>query len=278
MRQSVDEYPTKTLSVVKQKDEKNVGLEYKTVDVLGIPVGAFTRAELTAFFLEILKSQKRGWISYVNVHTINLACSLDWFKQYLRDSIFTYCDGHGVRIGAALLGKRLTERIVFTDWIYDVCKVADQTGTGVYFLGANDIVLDKARTNLLNIFPSLKIAGMHHGYFTNQDTLSIVDLINRSGADILIVGMGMPKQEKWIQEQFAQLRPRLVLNAGSCLDFVAGSKRRCPSWLGKIGFEWLFRFILEPRRLWRRYLMGILYLFYAFLTHDYLSNEMKYFL
>jgi N-acetylglucosaminyldiphosphoundecaprenol N-acetyl-beta-D-mannosaminyltransferase len=252
----VSKHPIESSDALKSKAAKNALLQYETLEVLGVPVGVFTRTELTAMFLRILESQQRGWISYVNVHTINLAYSIGWFKKYLQDSVLTYCDGQGVRVGAALLGRRIKERIVFSDWIYDVCTIADQTGIGVYLLGAEDIVLEKAKINLLKYYPSLKISGSHHGYFTSQEAPSIVHLINRSGADILIVGMGMPKQEKWILENFDQLQPRLILNAGSCFDFIAGTKKRCPSWMGKVGLEWLFRLVLEPRRLWRRYLIG----------------------
>ena len=116
--------------------------------------------------------------------------------------------------------------------------------------------LEKAKRNLLQRFPLLPLCGTHHGYFTNQECSAVVDSINRSGAEIVIVGMGMPRQEKWIQEQFPSLKPLLILNAGSCFDFVAGTKKRCPTWLGKIGFEWFFRFLQEPVRLWKRYLLG----------------------
>jgi N-acetylglucosaminyldiphosphoundecaprenol N-acetyl-beta-D-mannosaminyltransferase len=252
----VSKHPIESSAVLKSKADKNALLQYETVEILGVPVGIFTRTELTAIFLGILESQQRGWISYVNVHTINLAYTIEWFKKYLQDSVLTYCDGQGVRVGAALLGRRINERIVFSDWVYDVCTVADQTGIGVYLLGAEDIVLEKTKINLLKSYPSLKISGSHHGYFTSQEAPSIVDLINRSGAEILIVGMGMPRQEKWIQEQFNALKPRLVLNAGSCFDFIAGTKKRCPSWMGKVGIEWLFRLAIEPQRLWRRYLIG----------------------
>ena len=256
MRLTVGANPIKPSTMLTPKEAEIASLTYETVEVLGVPVGVFTRTELTAMFLRILESRQRGWISYVNVHSINLAYSIDWLKKYLQNSILTYCDGHGVRVGAALLGRKMNRRIVFTDWIYDVCTIAIQTGIGVYLLGAEESVLEKAKNNLLKSYPSLIISGSHHGYFTSQETPGIVHLVNSSGAEILIVGMGMPRQEKWIQEQFTVLKPRLVFNAGSCFDYVAGTKNRCPSWLGKIGFEWIYRLMQDPGRLWKRYLIG----------------------
>lgn len=256
MSRFVGKQKIETSTAVETDTTKNNLPLYETVDVLGVPVGVFTRIELTAMFLSILESQQRGWISYVNVHTIHLAYSIGWFKKYLQDSVLTYCDGQGVRIGGALLGKSIKERIVFSDWIYDVCTIANQKRAGIYLLGAEINVLEKTKANLLKSYPSLKISGSHHGYFTSQESSTIVQLINRAGADILIVGMGMPKQEQWILENYEQLQPRLILNAGSCFDFLAGTKKRCPPWMGKIGLEWLYRLMLEPRRLWRRYLIG----------------------
>lgn len=229
---------------------------YETVDVLGIPIGTFTRSDLTRQFQSLLEHGKRGWISYINVYTLNLACTHAWFHRYLKNSILTYCDGQGVRFGALLTGKRIKERIVFTDWIYDVCEVALRTGKGIYLLGATEEVLSKAQSVLSNRFPNLAIRGTHHGYFSDNEQVSVVQHINQSGADIVIVGMGMPRQEKWISEHSNNLRSSLILNAGSCFDFVAGTKRRCPEWMGTMGLEWLFRFIQEPRRLWQRYLIG----------------------
>jgi len=227
-------YPIESSVAAKSKDAKNILPKYKTVEVLGVPVGVFTRAELTAMFLRILESQQCGWISYVNVHTINLVYSLDWFKKYLRDSILTYCDGQGVRVGAALLGKRIRERIVFSDWIYDVCAIADQTGSGIYLLGAEDIVLEKAKLTLLKFYPSLKISGSHHGYFTFQEVPSIVKLINHSGADILIVGMGMPKQEKWILETLINYNRDLLLTQVLVLTLSRVQKKDARLGWGKL--------------------------------------------
>jgi N-acetylglucosaminyldiphosphoundecaprenol N-acetyl-beta-D-mannosaminyltransferase len=259
--------PAKTSSI------RNSISKYEKVEVWGVPIGDLTRDQLTSIFLQLVKNRKRGWISYVNVHAMNLSYSIEWFHQYLQKSIMIYCDGQGLRYGAALLGKRISERIAFSEWILDVCEVAVQTGKGLYLLGATDEILEKAKRNLLHLYPTLAILGMHHGYFSDRESSSLIDLINRSGADIVVVGMGMPKQEKWIQENFARLKPHLVLNAGSCFDFVAGTKKRCPQWLGNIGLEWLFRLILEPKRLWRRYLIGNPLFIYRIIKTGFMRNS-----
>ncbi len=195
-------------------------------------------------------------MSYVNIHALNLASELPWFKEYLQRSLLTYCDGEGVRLGAKFLGESIPERIVLSDWISDVCNVSAELGKRVYLLGGSESVVALAAKNLVASHPHLILAGTHAGYFLPSDEPALLEHINSSGADVLIVGMGMPKQEAWIREHQSRITPRIVLNGGSCFDYVAGTKRRCPSWMGRMGLEWLFRLLQEPRRLWKRYLVG----------------------
>ncbi|MGB2869503.1 MAG: WecB/TagA/CpsF family glycosyltransferase [Bacteroidota bacterium] len=226
------------------------------VDVLGVPVHALDRHALTELLQELPEGKTRGWLSYVNVHAVNLANELPWFRDFLRESLITYCDGEGVRLGSKIIGKPLPERIVLTDWIYDVCATAQEQKWKLYLLGSTDIVLEKTVRTLQTRYPDLRFAGFHNGFFKPQENGSIVSTINRSRPDILIVGMGMPRQEKWILENIRNLKVHLIMNAGSCFDYVSGEKRRCPAWMGRLGLEWLFRLMLEPRRLWKRYLIG----------------------
>jgi N-acetylglucosaminyldiphosphoundecaprenol N-acetyl-beta-D-mannosaminyltransferase len=227
-----------------------------TVEILGVPVNRFDRSSLTQLLGHMPYGRKKGWVSYVNVHAVNLAQELPWFKEFLKASLVTYCDGEGVRLGSRIIGNPLPERIVMTDWIYDVCAVAERQEWRVYLLGSTDTVLEKTVAALRKKYAGLHIAGFHNGYFAPEDNKYIVSAINRSKPHLLIVGMGMPKQEWWILNNFDNLDVPLVMNAGSCFDYVAGEKRRCPLWMGRLGLEWLFRLALEPRRLWRRYLIG----------------------
>jgi N-acetylglucosaminyldiphosphoundecaprenol N-acetyl-beta-D-mannosaminyltransferase len=202
------------------------------VNILGTPVAALDRESLTDAFEKILASGARGWISNANIHAMNLAASLPWFMDFQQTSLFNFCDGEGVRLGARLLGHRIPERIPLTDWIYDVCRVAAQQGSGIFLLGAKDGVATIAALRLKEQIPGVVISGTHHGYFGNEETMKIVDSINASGAHILIVGMGMPIQEAWILAHRERLSPRIMMNAGSCFDYVAGTRRRCPNGIG----------------------------------------------
>ncbi|MEX2116265.1 MAG: WecB/TagA/CpsF family glycosyltransferase [Bacteroidota bacterium] len=229
---------------------------FERADVLGVTVGIFTRHRVTSLLRECLDSGVRGWISYINVNTLNIAYDQPWFRLFLNNSLFTYCDGQGVRLGAAILGKSLPERIVMSDWIYDVCEASVARGLRLYLLGSTKDSLAQAIINLKQLYPDIQIVGSHHGYFSELEGELVTQSIARLNVDILIVGMGMPLQEEWILRYYDRLNARVILNAGSCFDYVSGFKKRCPVWMGIMGLEWVYRLAQEPGRLWKRYLLG----------------------
>lgn len=246
----------KTSRIKEQALQKVFRIGFPSLELLGVRVNIFRRKELTEVVRALLEQNRRGWISYINVHAINLANEYSWFREYLNNSLVTYCDGQGVRLGAYLVHTHLPERIVMTDWVYDVCRLAEEGKWKMYFLGSTVQVVTKAVQTLRDRFPRLIVSGYHDGYLTSADSEEVVAEINRTKADIIVVGMGMPLQERWILDHAPGLNARLIFNAGSCFDYVAAAKRRCPKWIGDVGFEWLFRLMMEPARLWRRYLIG----------------------
>ena len=119
---------------------------------------------------------------------------------------------------------------------------------------------DSAAENLVRRFPRLRILGSHHGYFDqttdSTDNQALVGMINALKPDILVVGLGMPLQEKWLKENWESIEARVALTGGAGFDYVSGGLRRAPAWMRRIGLEWLGRLLIEPSRLWRRYLVG----------------------
>jgi N-acetylglucosaminyldiphosphoundecaprenol N-acetyl-beta-D-mannosaminyltransferase len=128
----------------------------------------------------------------------------------------------------------------------------------MFFLGAKDGVAREAARRMESAVPGLRVTS-HHGLFPKDDASSrtVIDLINRSGASVLLVGFGMPLQEVWITNHREELRPVIVFSVGAMFDYVAGHVVRGPRFLTAHGFEWLTRLVIEPRRLWRRYLLGL---------------------
>lgn len=129
-----------------------------------------------------------------------------------------------------------------------------------YFLGGRPGVAQKASQRLKEHSPDLRIVGIHHGFFDktpgSSENDKVVHMINRVKPNILIIGFGMPMQERWLMENWDQIEANVVITAGAILDYVSGTLRRGPKWMTDHGFEWLARMIIEPRRLWKRYIIG----------------------
>ncbi len=230
--------------------------EFDKIDILGVPVAKLSRESLFAFYDRILGENVKGWIGYVNIHTVNLAHEQEWFLNYLRHSLLNYCDGNGVRLGSLLLGERIPIRFTLADHWNLLCEHFENNGTSVYFLGTKPEIIEKAVQNVRKVHPELNILGWHHGFFPIFNGIDVVSQINKLKPDILFVGMGMPIQEKWIQKNIASLNVKVAWSAGGLFDFLAGVRERPPEFISRIGFEWLYRLLQEPTRLWRRYLIG----------------------
>ncbi|MFH0991899.1 MAG: WecB/TagA/CpsF family glycosyltransferase [bacterium] len=229
--------------------------EQTSVDILGVHLHPLSRRMLTTKFSQLLHQRQRGWISYINIHAVHLAHQLTWFADYLNNSLLTYCDGQGVRFGGWIVGKNIPERIVMADWIHDVFSICQEAGCSVFLLGSSPTVIETAVRRISSWYPKLTIAGYHHGYFSD-DGKALLSSIQAVHPDVIVVGMGMPLQEQWILNNYTKAGARIFLNGGSCFEYLSGIKWRCPGWMGRAGCEWLIRLSQEPRRLWKRYLIG----------------------
>jgi N-acetylglucosaminyldiphosphoundecaprenol N-acetyl-beta-D-mannosaminyltransferase len=165
-------------------------------------------------------------------------------------------DGQAVVWAARLLGHDLPERVAGIDLMEGIFAAAAERGLSVFILGARREVLDEALANLGRRHPGLNIAGSHDGYFADADEPEVVREIADSGADILFVAMGSPKKEFFLEDHRGELGVRFAMGVGGAVDVLAGHVRRAPGWMQSMGLEWLFRLLMEPHRLWRRYLVG----------------------
>ena len=154
----------------------------------------------------------------------------------------------------------MPQRITYADWIWQLAEFAEARNFSLFFLGAQPGVADRAAARLKERFPRLRIVGTQHGYFSkeagNAENESVVDRINRLRPNILIVGFGMPLQERWLMDNWDRIQADIGLTGGAVFDYVSGEVPRTSSWMTDHGLEWLGRLIIEPRRLWRRYLIG----------------------
>lgn len=167
-------------------------------------------------------------------------------------------DGYGVYAASRFLyGNNGFDKVYNGTDLYDiVLKEAIRKSWKIYFLGDSEETISKLKENLPLKYPKLIIAGAHHGFFDFSDS-KIVEEINESKADILMVGMGFPRQDLWITENFEKLTVPVIMSVGAGIGFISGNKKRAPKIVRAIHLEWLFRLFQEPQRLWRRYIIGI---------------------
>jgi N-acetylglucosaminyldiphosphoundecaprenol N-acetyl-beta-D-mannosaminyltransferase len=151
--------------------------------------------------------------------------------------------------------KGLKERVVSTDVWIDILNICRQTKKKVFFFGGHKLTKEEFYDSIKRRFPGLIVEGYNNGY--SYDTLKIITEINKVNPDILIVGLGTPKQEKWISYNFSKLNVPIILSVGSAIDFYSGYKKRAPEFMRRYALEWLYRLFQEPKRLWKRYLLGI---------------------
>ncbi len=190
-------------------------------------------------------------VAYANVHVLNTACRDPGLREFLNAADLCYCDGNGVVLGARWLGQHLPERMTGADWIWDLAALCEGRRK-IFWLGGRPGVTAMAALKLRERCPRLAI-DTDHGYHDRYEP--VVDRINQSGAHVLLVGMGTPVQEHWLSRQLPALRVPVAWVTGATADFVSGTVSRGPSWLHQ-DYEWVARLVTEPRRLWKRYLLG----------------------
>ncbi len=195
-------------------------------------------------------------VFFVNPDCINkMATDRDYF-HILTHADYVFPDGIGLTLAGKLLKTPLKENINGTDMLPFLCRMAASRGHSIFLLGGRPGVAARAAQRLVEQY-QVTIAGTAHGYFDHdKDSPQVIDQINRSGATILLTGMGAPVQEKWITHHRAVLSPKILMGVGGLFDFYSGSIKRAPVWMRETGLEWVYRILQEPGRMWRRYVIG----------------------
>jgi N-acetylglucosaminyldiphosphoundecaprenol N-acetyl-beta-D-mannosaminyltransferase len=248
--------PINTSQTSTDKKHQNDSFEYETVDVLGVPVALIDRYELTSLIKRCIKEKRKGWITGINGHALNLTYDHLWLKDFYRHAILNCSEGFGTVIAAFLSNVKIPKRKVWADWSYELLQMIENNDYSLFLLGGTDEVEQNAADHLHALYPKLRIIGQLNGYsdMTNDD--KVIEYINSRKPDIVFVALGMPKQEEWILRNIAKLDAKLLFPVGALLDYISGTKKRCPKWMSKAGIEWAYRLFTEPRKVWRRYLIG----------------------
>lgn len=216
------------------------------IDLVGLP-------DVLAAVLRAVRQRGRLTILYVNAHCMNVRQRDASYGRILDQAELVYCDGTGVSLGARLAGLEAPRRMTGADWIDPTAAFARDHGLSLFLLGGETGVAAEAGEILQARHPGLQIVGTASGF---DLTAATVEAINQARADILLVGMGTPTQEKWIDAHRQEIEAPVVWAVGALFDFITGRIPRGPRWMTQHGLEWLCRLAAEPRKLWRRYLIG----------------------
>lgn len=226
----------------------------------GIRVHALTLSELNALVAGACRQGCKRIIANHNLHSIYVYYHDSKMREFYDAADYIHADGMGVVFLAGLLGVPLrhVHRITYVDWLEPLVQEAEKEGWRVFYLGSKQGIAERGASLLRERFPLLQIA-TSHGYFDactdSFENKLILQRIEEYRPHILLVGMGMPRQEHWILDNRHRIAAHVILPAGAAIDYVAKMIPTPPRWMGRIGLEWLFRLFAEPGRLWRRYLV-----------------------
>jgi N-acetylglucosaminyldiphosphoundecaprenol N-acetyl-beta-D-mannosaminyltransferase len=224
------------------------------IELMGCPMDVISMKETVAMIRHAVVERRFTQHVVVNVAKLVHMRSDPELDASVRACDIINIDGMGVVIGARFLGVDVSERVAGVDLFHALLEMSAQEGFSVFLLGAKNEVVSATATRVQALYPGLKLAGYHNGYFWDNEA-SLVERIRASGAQLLFVAITSPKKENFINRWRGQLGVSFVMGVGGTFDVVAGRVKRAPIWMQRYGLEWLYRVIQEPRRMWKRYLV-----------------------
>ena len=230
------------------------GMAPSSVHILGVRIDDVTFPEMLRILSDLVQSGGAHQISTVNTEFLMNARRDSGFAQVLRNTTLNVPDSTGILWGARWLGHPLRERVTGSDGIYLIAELCARQGLRLFFLGAAPGVAKRAAHLLTLKFPDLIVCGTHAGTPSVADEEATVQRVRDARADVLLVAYRQSDQEKWIARNLEKTGAAVTMGVGAAFDFVAGEQKRAPSWMQRLGIEWLGRLIREPWR-WRRMLV-----------------------
>jgi N-acetylglucosaminyldiphosphoundecaprenol N-acetyl-beta-D-mannosaminyltransferase len=232
----------------------------ESFSVLGVAIDAVQIPEVILRMRRwIARREGCRYIAVTGMHGIAEARHKAELRRALAAAELVVADGMPVVWIGRLRGHYMPRRVYGPELMLRFCEETAKTGCRHYLLGGGPGVIDQLRVSLERLCPDIAIVGAHSPAFrtsTPEEDAALIDRINRAAPDVLWVGLGTPKQEMWMYEHRNKLRVPVMIGVGAAFDFLSSRKKQAPVWMRERGFEWLFRLSQEPRRLWRRYLIG----------------------
>lgn len=226
------------------------------IKLLGSNLDPLTMKETIAKVEELIKSGTYNQHVVINASKINLMKENKELTDIINKCPLINADGQSIVWAGRFLGNKIPERVAGIDLFLKLVELCNEKGYKPYFFGAKQEVVEKVVNIFINKYPNLKVAGYRNGYFSEEESTNIAEEIKKSGADILFVAFSSPMKEFWINKYQKIMKVPFAMGVGGSFDVVAGTTKRAPKWMQNSGLEWFYRFIQEPRRMGKRYLIG----------------------
>ncbi|PKM95106.1 MAG: glycosyltransferase [Firmicutes bacterium HGW-Firmicutes-1] len=221
------------------------------INILGVHFDAVTMNEATKLALSFLEDVHKRMIFTANPEIVMEATKNSDFLHIINKGDLIVADGIGVVIGSKIIKNPLPERVAGYDLVQNIFKAIKSTEKTVYFFGAAPGIANKAAKRMMHQHNGLKIVGTHDGYFDKEEEQKILLQINELKPDLLLIGLGAPKQEKWLFDHIEALNVKVCIGVGGSFDVMSGEIKRAPKLFIKLGLEWFYRLITQPTRLKR---------------------------
>lgn len=231
-------------------------MENKRFKVLNTYVDALTMEETVERVNEIIREGRPTQHVVVNASKVNLMRDDPELERIVNSCPLINADGASIVWAARELGVELPGRVTGIDLFQEVLALCAKKGYPVYLFGARQEVVERVRARVIEDHPGLIVSGFRNGYFAEEDVPEMVREMSESKAKAMFVAFSSPRKEYWIRDHLEELGIPFVMGVGGSFDVIAGVTDRAPGWMQRHGLEWLYRFVQEPRRLWKRYIVG----------------------
>lgn len=240
----------------------------KKYPILNTFVNNIDLITLNSTIIDNINENNKIIIGNLNINAANLCFENTALKLFNDKSEIVFCDGAGIKLACALKGYPVPEKITYNTWFPTLLNECALEGKKIFILGSDKKVNDASLKIFREKFPTLNIKG-HHGFFQKigDENYNVINIINEFEPDIIAVGLGMPLQERWILDNFKKINAKVFLNGGAFLEWLSGNQIQAPKFISDIGLEWLWRLILSPKKLFRRYIIGNFVFFYRLMTY-----------
>lgn len=242
------------------------------IKIFGVKVHKTTLDEAKEAVTTFLEGDTARTIYTPNTEIVMTARKDSHLKDLLNQGDLVIADGIGLVYASRLKKKDLPERVTGFDISVKMLEIANEAGLSIFLLGGQEGIAKEASINIIENYPNIKIAGSHHGYFKgthigyndHEEEKKVIDYINSTKPDIVFVGFGAPRQEKWIHENKSKVLCKIMIGNGGTIDILAGRVKRAPDVYQKLGLEWLYRLVKEPSRIKRQLVIPLFVLLVIF--------------